>query len=72
MKVAEFKIKNVEGVVVDQYYLPYESAKELNDLVAEARQVWDEFYVEIETEFFVQSFSHTYKQEQQLNCSVVK
>ena len=29
----------------------------------ETRQVWDEFFIEVETDLFTQSFSHTYQEE---------
>jgi hypothetical protein len=66
-KVVEFRIMSVNGGLVDNYYLPYNSANELKNLIDEARQVWGEFKVEAETDLFVQSFSHTYSEELLMN-----
>ena len=67
-KVAEFRIMTRSGEqMVDNYYLPYGDASELNKLIQEARQVWDEYYVEVETDLFTQSFSHTYSEEVLMN-----
>ena len=66
-KVVEFRIMNVNGGLVKNYYLPYNSANELKNLIDEARQVWGEFKVEAETDLFVQSFSHTYSEELLMN-----
>lgn len=49
--------------VVNQYEMEYSSAKELNDLFHEARKVWDENAVEVEVEWGVMSYSHTYAEE---------
>ena len=67
-KVVEFRIMSADGSqMIDNYYLPYNSADELNTLILEARQVWGEFKVEAETDLFVQSFSHTYSEEVLMN-----
>lgn len=49
--------------VVNQYEMEYSSARELNDLFHEARQVWDEYMVEVEIEWGVMSYSHTHAEE---------
>lgn len=67
-KTVEFRIMSADGSqMIDNYYLPYNSANELNGLILEARQVWGEFKVEAETDMFVQSFSHTYSEELLMN-----
>ena len=67
-KIAEFRIMTRSGEqMVENYYLPYSSADELNKLIQEAREAWDEYYVEVETDSFVQSFSHTYSEEVLMN-----
>ena len=67
-KTVEFRILSVSGdQMIDNYYLNYNTADELRDLIQEARQVWSEFKVEAETDLFVQSFSHTYSEEVLMN-----
>ena len=67
-KVAEFRILTHSGEqMVSHYYEVYGDASELNKLIQEARQVWDEYYVEVETDMYTQSFSHTYSQEVLMN-----
>lgn len=67
-KVAEFRIMTrSREQMVENYYLPYSSATELNKLIQESREAWDEYYVEVETDSFVQSFSHTYSEEILMN-----
>jgi hypothetical protein len=43
--------------------MEYSSAKELHDLFHEARKVWAEFMVEVETELATMSYSCTYARE---------
>jgi hypothetical protein len=67
-KTVEFRVLSVDGEqMIDNYYLPYSTANELRDLIQEAREVWSEFKVEVETDLFVQSFSHTYSEEVLMN-----
>ena len=67
-KTVEFRILSVSGdQMIDNYYLNYNTADELRDLIQEARQVWSEFKVEAETDLFVQSFSYTYSEEVLMN-----
>lgn len=49
--------------VIKQYELQYADAKTLNADYQEARQVWSEYHVEAETEGFVMSSSHTFREE---------
>lgn len=62
-KVAEFKIMSTTGEMVNNYHLTYSSPSELKKLIQESREVWSEYYVEVETDLFTQSFSHTYSEE---------
>ena len=63
-KVVEFKIMTRSGEqMIDNYYLPYSSANELQKLTQEAREVWSEYYVVVETDLFTQTFSSTYSEE---------
>ena len=67
-KTVEFRILSVSGdQMIDNYYLNYNTADELRDLIQEAREVWSEFKVEAETDLFTQSFSHTYSEEVLMN-----
>lgn len=53
----------VTGEVVNTYQMPYDDAKDLQALYSDARRVWGEYFVEAETDLFVMSNSHTYRQE---------
>jgi hypothetical protein len=59
---AQFRVLDGQKVI-KQYEMEYSSAEELNDLHHEARKVWDEYMVEVENEYMVMSFSHTYAEE---------
>ena len=61
--IATFKVTNSTGDLIKMYSLTAMNAKELGELIQEARQTWDECYVEVETDLFTQSFSHTYSEE---------
>ena len=61
--IATFKVTDSTGDLIKMYSLTAMNADELKKLIQEARQVWDEYYVEIETDLFTQSFSHTYSEE---------
>ena len=59
---AQFRI--LDGTeVINQYEMEYNSAKDLNDMFHVSRQVWGEYMVEVETEWGVMSYSHTYAEE---------
>ena len=67
-KVAEFRIMTRSGEqMVENFSIPYISAEHLNKLTQVIRESWDEYYVEIETDLFTQSFSHTYSEESLMN-----
>ena len=59
---AQFRVLNGTQVV-NQYEMEYSSTKELNDMFHEARKVWDEYMVEVEMDWGVMSYSHTYAEE---------
>ena len=61
--IATFKVTDIDGDLIKMYSLTAMNADELKKLIQEARQVWDEYYVEVETDLFTQSFSHTYSEE---------
>jgi hypothetical protein len=61
--IATFKVTDSTGDLIKMYSLTLMNADELKKLIQEARQVWDEYYVEVETDLFTQSFSHTYSEE---------
>jgi hypothetical protein len=61
--IATFKVTDSTGDLIKMYSLTVMNADELKKLIQEARQVWDEYYVEVETDLFTQSFSHTYSEE---------
>lgn len=67
LKTAEFRIMTPDrfnrAETVDNYYLSYNSHKELQSLIQEARELWDEYIVEVQTDLCIQSFSHTFKEE---------
>lgn len=66
-KVVKISVVASNGVVINNYPMEYNNANELNKLIQEAREVWSEFKVEVETDLFVQSFSHTYSEEVLMN-----
>ena len=45
------------------YQLEYSSPQELKELYEEARQVWSEYMVEVETDDMIMSSSSTYAEE---------
>ena len=61
--IATFKVTDIDGDLIKMYSLTAMNAKELQELIQGARRVWDEYYVEVETDLFTQSFSHTYSEE---------
>ena len=67
LKTAEFRIMTPDrfnrAEIVDNYNLSFSSYEELHDLIQEARESWDEYIVEVQTDLCIQSFSHTYKEE---------
>jgi hypothetical protein len=60
---AKFVVKTIEGKLVKEYNVLYESSKDLNTKFHEARKVWAEYFVEAITDTFTIGFSHTYIDE---------
>ena len=65
--IAQFTVTDKAGEVIKQYSIPTTYGDELTKVLKEARQTWSEYYVQLETDIFVQSFSHTYSEEALLN-----
>ena len=55
--IAQFTVTNKVGEVIKQYSIPTTYGDELTKVLKEARQTWSEYYVQLETDIFVQSFS---------------
>jgi hypothetical protein len=64
--IATFTVTDEAGDLIKMYSIPTTYGAELQSLVKGAREIWDEYYVEVETEMFVQSFSHTLQQERKM------
>ena len=61
------KIKVRQGDhLVKQYDLEYRTKKELFKLYQEARKVWEEYNVTMETTTHNVSYSHTFKQQRNI------
>lgn len=65
--IAQFTVTNKVGEVIKQYSIPTTYGDELTKVLKEARQTWSEYYVQMETDLFIQSFSHTYSEEVLMN-----
>jgi uncharacterized protein RhaS with RHS repeats len=59
---AKIKVKQGDKVI-KKYTIEYDSARELNALYQEAREVWAEYDVVAETPSYDISYSHTYKEQ---------
>jgi hypothetical protein len=46
--------------IISNYEIEFNQAEELNELFQEARKVWDEYMVEVDTDYMTMSASHTY------------
>ena len=60
---AKFRIQDENFCEIKNYEVEYTDAKNLKDIWKEARQVWDEYFVEVEVDSFFMNHSHTYKEE---------
>lgn len=62
---ANFKILDGTNIIKEYSieYLPIPGEPTLTKLFEEAREVWSEYHVEVETDSFILSKSHTYAQE---------
>jgi hypothetical protein len=49
--------------VIKQYEIEYTDADDLMTHYEAARKVWDEYFVEADTQYMVMTSSHTYKEE---------
>ena len=60
--IATFKVYD-KGKIIEEYYMEYNSHKELHNLFHEARKVWAEYHVVAETSEYNMTYSHTYKEQ---------
>ncbi len=61
--IATFKVTDDAGNLIKMYSMTAMDHTDLYVMTSVAREVWDEYHVEVETDMFTQSFSHTYKEE---------
>ena len=67
--IATFKVTDDAGDLIKMYSMIAMDHTDLYIMTQVAREVWDEYHVEVETDMFTQSFSHTYKQEVMLGLA---
>ena len=67
--IATFKVTDDTGDLIKMYSMTAMDHTDLYVMTQVAREVWDEYHVEVETDMFTQSFSHTYKQEVMLGLA---
>ena len=65
---AQFKVLDGQEVI-QTYEIEFNQAEELQELFQEARKVWAEYTVEVDTEFMTMSSSHTYAEEVNLTVA---
>lgn len=65
---AQFKVLDGQEVI-QAYEIEFNQAEELQELFQEAREVWAEYTVEVDTEFMTMSSSHTYAEEVNLTVA---
>ena len=65
---AQFKILDGQEVI-QVYEMEFNQAKELNELFQEAREVWAEYMVEVDTDYMTMSSSHTYAEEVKMSLA---
>jgi hypothetical protein len=65
---AQFKVLDGQEVI-QAYEIEFNQAEELQELFQEARKVWAEYMVEVDTEFMSMSSSHTYAEEVKLSVA---
>jgi hypothetical protein len=65
---AQFKVLDGQEVI-QAYEIEFNQAEELQELFQEARKVWAEYTVEVDTEFMTMSSSHTYAEEVNLTVA---
>ena len=59
---AKIKVKDGD-VIIKEYEIKYDNARELHTRYHEAREVWAEYHVVAETPTHDISYSHTYKEQ---------
>jgi len=67
--IATFKVTDDAGDLIKMYTMTAMDHTDLYVMTQLCREVWDEYHVEVETDMFTQSFSHTYKQEVMLGLA---
>ena len=65
---AQFKVLDGQEVI-QVYEMEFNHVKELNELFQEAREVWAEYMVEVDTDYMTMSSSHTYAEEVKMNLA---
>ena len=65
---AQFKVLDGQEVI-KVYEMEFNQAKELNELFQEAREVWAEYMVEVDTDYMTMSSSHTYAEEVKMSSA---
>ena len=65
---AQFKVLDGQEVI-QTYEIEFNQAEELQELFQEARKVWAEYHVVVDTEFTVMSSSHTYAEEVKMSLA---
>jgi hypothetical protein len=63
MNKVTVNVKTLHGEVIKTYELDYISELSLGDLYEEARSVWAEYYVELQSKDWIMSRDFTYEQE---------
>jgi len=65
---AQFKVLDGQEVI-QVYEMEFNQAKELNELFQEAREVWAEYMVEVDTDYMTMGSSHTYEEEVKMSLA---
>jgi len=65
---AQFKVLDGQEVI-KVYEMEFNHVKELNELFQEARKVWGEYMVEVDTDYMTMSSSHTYAEEVKMSLA---
>ena len=63
MNKVTVNVKTLHGEVIKTYELEYTSEESLSDLYEEARSVWAEYYVELQSKDWSITQDFTYEQE---------
>jgi len=65
---AQFKVLDGQEVI-QVYEIEFNQAKELDELFQEAREVWAEYIVEVDTDYMIIIPSHTYAEEVKMSLA---